>query len=132
MTAHDGPGSVRSDARKRDDERRAEAEPTVPGGVDVAAIRARAEAATYRAEPLADDALALCDEVERLRAWKAEALPVIGGLQNDLAAARATIARVEALADEWERRGEYGDATLTEFARALRAALAGTDEGSDQ
>jgi hypothetical protein len=35
----------------------------------------------------------------------------------------AVIDNVTALADDWERRGEYGDASLTEGARAIRAAL---------
>jgi hypothetical protein len=48
----------------------------------------------------------------------------VSRLRAELAGARALIERVTALADEYERRGEYGDASLTWGARDIRAALA--------
>lgn len=37
--------------------------------------------------------------------------------------AEASVRRIEALAADWERRGEFGDSSLTQGARAIRAAL---------
>ena len=43
---------------------------------------------------------------------------------RDIAVAlEGQVAAVRALAEEWEARGEYGDASLTQGARAIRAAL---------
>lgn len=39
-------------------------------------------------------------------------------------AAEAKVVAVEALADDWERRGEYGDVSLTWGASGIRSALA--------
>ncbi|MFE0692838.1 hypothetical protein [Streptomyces sp. NPDC058869] len=49
-------------------------------------------------------------------------LPPQGG-PEDMVELRATLDRVEALAADWERRGEYGDVSLTWGARAVRTAL---------
>ncbi|MEI5032459.1 hypothetical protein RB201_04465 [Streptomyces sp. S1A(2023)] len=40
-------------------------------------------------------------------------------------ASTSLAARFEALAAEWEKRGEYGDSSITDRARELRAVLAG-------
>lgn len=113
-----------SDARKRDEERRAEAERTVPAGVDTSAIRARAEARTWATDH--ETVIALCDEVERLResnAWNEKSCKdnqrLYAQASDDLAAARATIARVEALADEFAA----GDMYTRPIAEDIRAAL---------
>ncbi|MET4670774.1 hypothetical protein [Streptomyces sp. PvR018] len=65
------------------------------------------------------------DEVRRqlgqeiLRAGEAEAA------LNAAPPAPADRAAIEALAAEWEKRGEYGDSSITDRARELRAVLAG-------
>jgi hypothetical protein len=131
--------------------------------VDVAAIRARAEAATEgpwrvvgryvaligpvgvaQGQPAIDaltetdaefiaaartDVPALCDEVERLReqrnALVNEAhdwIAVAKSNEADLAAARATLARVKALTDEWDSNPD-SECTLGWAADRLNAAL---------
>ncbi|MEU2402781.1 hypothetical protein ABZ609_00345 [Streptomyces rubiginosohelvolus] len=45
-------------------------------------------------------------------------------LAGEAAASPSLAARFEALAAEWEKRGEYGDSSITDRARELRAVLA--------
>ncbi|MGW6288281.1 hypothetical protein [Streptomyces sp. NPDC055107] len=49
-------------------------------------------------------------------------LPPQGG-PEDAVELRATLDRAEALAADWEQRGEYGDVSLTWGARGIRTAL---------
>lgn len=69
----------------------------------------------------------LADKVSRgaVRPNNLLLLPPQGG-PEDVTELRAIVGRVETLAADWERRGQYGDAHLTEGARAIRTALGQT------
>ncbi|MFJ6239805.1 hypothetical protein ACIQH0_37760 [Streptomyces griseus] len=90
--------------------------PPVPA--DRAAVLAEA------AEAVALDRDATSGPRSGARQGMTRAVTLLRSLAGEAPASPSLAARFEALAAEWERRGEYGDSSITDRARELRAVLA--------